>query len=127
MSRTPHQTHEAYRSKASPEPIAALNRIKVSEYDSPWDSREPLVDIRDYCPGVRCADNSCPFLRLRVADMLNHAQAALPSGYSFKVATALRTLTMQQSGWDRYFQRMKEEHPNWPQSSLRRATNKYHA
>jgi D-alanyl-D-alanine dipeptidase len=34
---------------------------------------------------------------------------------------------MQKRGWDAYFERMSTEHPAWPLSALRRATNKYHA
>ena len=111
----------------SPEPIAALNRVKILEHTRVWQEREPLVDIRVYCPGVVCNEGICPYLRQRVADMLNRAQAALPLGYRLKVGTALRTLAMQQRGWNNYFKRMQEEHPLWPLSALRRATNKYHA
>src|SRR5205085_471737 len=34
---------------------------------------------------------------------------------------------MQKGGWDRYLERMRQEHPMWPLSALRRATNKYFA
>lgn len=111
----------------SPEPIAALNRVKILEYARPWSEREALVDIRGYCPDVVCRPGICPYLRKTVADMLNRAQASLPPGYRLRVATALRTLSMQKRGWDNYFQKMRTEHPNWPLSALRRATNKYHA
>jgi zinc D-Ala-D-Ala dipeptidase len=111
----------------SPEPIAALNRVCIREAAVPWDEREPLVDIRAHCSDVLFAPGICPFLRLRPAEMLKRAQAALRTGIHLRVATALRTATMQMSGWDRYFARMKEENPAWPLSALRRATNKYHA
>ena len=111
----------------SPEPIAALNRVRIAEYALLWEAREPLVDIRAYCPGVICNEGICPYLRVQVADMLNRAQNALPPGYKLKVGTALRTLSMQRNGWDGYFQKMRTEHPDWPLSALRRATNKYHA
>lgn len=113
--------------QGSPEPIAALNRITIQEYAKPFAEREPLVDIRAFCPGVAPAERICPFLRLRVAEMLNAAQDHLPTGYRFRVGTALRTLSMQAGGWDRYYARMREEHPTWPLSALRRATNKYFA
>ena len=113
--------------QGSPEPIAALNRIRIEEVALPWPEREPLVDIRSYCPDVIFAERVCPFLRKRVADMLNCAQASLPPGFRFKIGTALRTLAMQKGGWDRYLDRMREEHPVWPLSALRRATNKYFA
>lgn len=111
----------------SPEPIAALNRVCITETALPWEAREALVDIRAYCPGVVCNEGICPYLRTRVADKLNRAQESLPPGYRLKVGTALRTLSMQRHGWDSYFQKMRTEHPKWPLSALRRATNKYHA
>lgn len=113
--------------KGAPEPIAALNRVRITEYARPWQEREPLEDIRHYCPDVVCVERICPYLRRTVADKLNHAQASLPAGYRLKAGTALRTLSMQSHGWDNYFKRMREEHPDWPLSALRRATNKYFA
>lgn len=109
------------RKQGAPEPIAALNRVKILE------TNEPLVDIRSFCPHVVIPETVCPYLRQTVAEKLNRAQSALPEGYRLKIGTALRTLTMQKGGWDRYFQRMKDEHPHWSYASLRRATNKYHA
>jgi D-alanyl-D-alanine dipeptidase len=120
-----HPTHKPLI--GSPEPIAALNRVRITELSQPWQHREPLVDIRLHCPGVLLHEWVCPYLRVTVADMLNRAQALLPEGYRLKVGTALRTLKMQSSGWDGYFARMKAEHPDWPLSALRRATNKYFA
>jgi len=111
----------------SPEPIAALNRVRILELDRCWTEREPLVDIRNYCPDVVPVERICPYLRRTAADMLNVAQNSLPPGYQLKVGTALRTLSMQKGGWDRYHERMREEHPQWPLSALRRATNKYFA
>jgi D-alanyl-D-alanine dipeptidase len=113
--------------QGAPEPIAALNRVRIREATLHWSEREPLVDVRVACPRVIVAEKTCPFLRRRVAEMLNSAGEALPEGYRLRVATALRTFAMQKSGWDRYFERMREEHPTWPLSALRRATNKYHA
>ena len=113
--------------QGSPEPIAALNRIRIAEYSVAWSEREPLVDIRTYCPNVIPVERLCPFLRTRVADMLNSAQDSLPPGFRLKIGTTLRTLSMQKSGWDKYLERMRDEHPTWPLSALRRATNKYYA
>lgn len=103
------------------EPIAALNRVRIVE------TGEPLVDIRDYCPLAIVREEACPYLRRTVADMLNRACETLPAGHRFRVGTALRTLAMQARGWDAYFQKMREEHPQWPLSALRRATNRYFA
>jgi len=113
--------------QGAPEPIAALNRVRILERAKPYAEREPLMDIRLFCPEVRFSEGVCPYLRRTVAEMLNKAQASLPDGYRLKVGTALRTLSMQRAGWDGYFRRMQEAHPEWPLSALRRATNKYHA
>ena len=113
--------------QGAPEPIAALNRVRILETARPWPEREPLVDVRVYCPDVVWTERICPYLRRSVAEMVNRAQAALPSGHRLRAGTALRTLSMQSGGWDGYFRRMQEEHPTWPLSALRRATNKYFA
>jgi D-alanyl-D-alanine dipeptidase len=109
------------RSCPQREPIAALNRVPLRECG------EALVDLRRHCPGVRIARRCVPFLRRTVADMLNAAQAALPAGHRFWVTTALRTLEMQQALYDRYFQQMVTEHPEWSYAALRRATNRFFA
>jgi D-alanyl-D-alanine dipeptidase len=111
----------------SPEPIAALNRVKILELDRPWHERERLVDVRVHCPDVVWSERICPYLRESVANRLNQAQSTLPPGYRLKAGTALRTLSMQKGGWDGYFKRIQEEHPTWPLSALRRATNKFFA
>ncbi|HEV2472239.1 MAG TPA: M15 family metallopeptidase [Chthonomonadales bacterium] len=113
--------------RGAPEPIAALNRVRILEYAEPWHRREQLVDIRTVCPGVIVHRAACAYLRERVAEMLNNAQAALPPGYRLKVGTALRTISMQQAGWDGFFSQNREAHPSWPLSALRRATNRYFA
>ena len=59
--------------------------------------------------------------------MLNFAQTCLPRGYTLLVGTCLRTLSMQKRGWDNYYKSKREEHPEWPLSTLRRAVNKYFA
>src|SRR5688572_13123430 len=108
-------------SPGAPEPIAALNRVKIVE------NQEPLVDIRQFCPSLVVREEACPYLRRNVAEMLNRAAESLPGGFRLKVATALRTLSMQRRGWDRAFRRVKREHPEWPLSSVKRAVNKFHA
>ena len=127
MARRPDPLARSASVEGSPEPIAALNRIRILEYALPWIDREPLVDIRTFCPNVLFAERLCPFLRQSTAEMLNRAHASLPANRRFRIGTALRTLSMQKGGWDRYFKRMQDEHPSWPLSSLRRATNKYFA
>ncbi len=121
------KTSRMSKLKGSPEPIAALNKIPILEKEIPWESREPLVNIRHHCKEVILSDHLCPFLRSTVADMLNRAYKSLPSGYNLKIGTALRTLSMQSNGWDNYYARMQAEHPEWPLSALRRATNHFFA
>ena len=125
MSNTP-RTRRIVKEGAL-EPIAALNKVKITEYAVPWGEREPLVDIRQYCPTVDVVATCCPFLRRRVADMLNQAQASLASGYQLQARSGMRTLAHQKRGWDGYHEKVKSEHPNWPYSALRRATNRYFA
>src|SRR4051794_19470625 len=118
-SRSPNSGSRAPL-QGAPEPIAALNRVRIREYALPWEEREPLVDIRTHCPSVLVPDSVCPFLRRRVADMLNAAQSQLGNELTFRIGTALRTASMQKRGWDTYFERMRTEHPTWPLSALRR-------
>jgi D-alanyl-D-alanine dipeptidase len=110
------------KKQGAPEPIAALNKIKIIE------THEPLVYLPHACPGIALReDKLIPWIRMSVADMLNLAQNSLPQGVVLQVHTALRTLEMQKCGWDGFFKKMKEEHPEWPLSTLRRATNQYFA
>lgn len=109
------------RAVSAPEPIAALNRVRERECG------EPLVDIRQHCPGVRVARKCLPYLRETVADKLNRAQAALPSGYRLRVTTALRTWETQQKLFDTYFAELKEKHPEWSHATLRRQTCRFFA
>jgi len=111
----------------SPEPIAALNRVRIVENKLPLPQREPLVNVLTYCPGIIPSPKLCPYLRVTVADMLNRAVHALAPDHRLHVHTCLRTLAMQKRGWDGYFAKQKAAHPEWPLSSLRRAVNQYYA
>ena len=113
--------------QGTPEPIAALNRVKILEKGLPWQECEALVDVRAHCPDVVWQEKICPYLRRTVADMVNRAQASLPAGYRLNSGTALRTLTMQARGWDGFYKKNQEAHPEWPISALCRTTNKYFA
>lgn len=124
---SPRNRAERPSRPGSPEPIAALNRIRIHERTLPWDLREPLVDIRTHCPEVAIRPDCCPYLRRTVAEMLNRAQDSLPHGLRLRVHSALRSLAAQKAGWDGYSQQLKEKHPAWPLSTLRRAANRYFA
>jgi len=105
----------------TPEPMAALNRVPLRECG------EPLVDLREHCPGVRIARRCVPFLRASVAERVNCANAALPAGLRLWARTALRTLDMQRDAYTRYQERLRELHPEWGYPTLRRMTNRYFA
>ena len=107
--------------RSGPEPIAALNRVRERERG------EPLVDIRRHCPGVRVARKCLPYLRETVADKLSAAQAALPAGYKLRITTALRTKETQRKLFDTYFAQLKEKHPEWSYTTLRRQTCRFFA
>ena len=111
----------------TPEPIAALNRVRILEYAVPFAEREPIVNLHEFCPDVVIRENVCPYLRRGAAERLNLAQTALPAGYKLKVKSALRTLAAQRFGWDNYHKKLREEHPEWSYATLRRMTNKYFA
>lgn len=104
-----------------PEPFAVSDRVKIRE------NYERMVDVRVYCPTVVCERVRYPFLRRTVADMLNAAAQSLPEGYIFSLGTCYRTLEVQARGYWNYFNRLKEEHPNWPLSALRRSANRFFA
>ncbi len=111
----------------SPEPIAALNRVRILENELSLPQREPLVNVVTYCRAVVPGPRLCPYLRVTVADMLNQAAKSLPDGYKLHAHTCLRTLAMQKRGWDGYYAKQKLLHPEWPLCSLRRAVNQYYA
>ncbi len=103
------------------EPIRALNRVRILE------NHEPLVDIREWCPEVVVVEKARPYLRRTVAYMLNSVPRALPCGVRLRVSTALRTIDDQRRHWDTYYSKMREEHPQWPEAAVCRATNRYFA
>jgi D-alanyl-D-alanine dipeptidase len=105
----------------APEPIAALNRVRIVE------CHEPLVDMRVACPRIVTLARARPFVRQRVAQMLNDAADRLPAHLRLRVSTALRTIDDQRRHWDAYFARMRSEHPEWPESALHRAVNRFFA
>jgi D-alanyl-D-alanine dipeptidase len=85
---------------------------------------EPLVDLSPECPELSVT--ACPtFARAAIARMLNAAQAMLPTGHRLRVSTALRTLEQQSQGYWGHFNKLKEKHPDWPLTILRREANKF--
>lgn len=110
-----------------PEPMAALNKIKIVE------NNEPLVDIRKVCPQLKfmpdvgTPEGMTPFLRKTVAEMLDEASRKLSGDFSLYAISAWRSFKLQKAIWWTHYNGHKKLHPDWSEASLRRATNKYAA
>lgn len=110
-----------------PEPMKALDKIKIIE------NHEPLVDLRLACPLLTFSDDAgtpegmTPFLRRSVAEMLDEASRKLPKEFHLHAISAWRSFERQKEIWWAHYNLHKSNHPTWPESSLRRAANKYAA
>lgn len=100
-----------------PEPIKAIDAIPIRECG------EPLVDLATV-PGIEVRD-APTFGRATVVEMLKKAQALLPAGHHFKVRMVYRSLKKQRELYESFQERLKNEHPDWPKSRLRREMNKF--
>ena len=100
------------------EPLKALRAVPIR------DAGEPLVDLREFCPGVVLRPGCLPFLRETVARMVNGVQARLPEGHTLTVGTALRTLEMQRGIREGFTKDMTEKHPEWSRATLARMLNR---
>lgn len=103
------------RTKGRPEPIRLLNLIKEVE------NGDPLVDITVECPSIRILrPQVIPFLRSKVAQMLEQAGRSLPEGYFLGVIDAWRPFDRQQRIYDFVWQCAKEVFPHRDNAALRR-------
>ncbi len=103
------------RTKGTPEPISALNRILE------LDNQEPLVDLREHCPSIRIArESAIPFARLTVAKMAERAAQRLPAGVYLGLAEAWRPFQRQQRIYEFMMKSAQEAWPNRGHRSLRR-------
>ena len=103
------------RTKGTPEPIQALNRIKESE------NGEPLVDILQLVPRIRISRPAViPYLRETVAAKLKQAAERLPEGMQFGIIDCFRPLERQQRIYDFMFASARAVHPERTHASLRR-------
>jgi len=108
--------------KGKPEPIGLLNRVRLKELG------EPLVHLRRACPGIRVLRSTAvPYLRERVAGMLQRARQSLAPDYDIGVREAWRSLERQRLIYDTYFERLRRERPELPYAALRRLANRYFA
>jgi len=105
----------------APEPFRLINRIPIR------DNGEPLVDLRETNPELTHNDYCLPYVRVSVAEALKAATKNLPDHLELRVFTALRTLEQQAEMYWGNYNKAKEEHPNWPESVLRKMTNRFFA
>jgi D-alanyl-D-alanine dipeptidase len=105
-------------SQPYPEPVSAIDRMPVH------DNGEPLVEAASAIPGVLKEDKPV-YARKSVVEMLRKAQSSLPDGYRLKLRVLFRTMAFQEAAYKRLYERLTEEHPDWPASQLRREINKY--
>ena len=103
------------RTKGRPEPIRLLNLVAEIE------NQDPLVDLQIACPSVRILRPAVvPFLRSRVAAMLEGAAKSLPEGYLLGVIDAWRPYDRQQRIYDFVWRCAKEVFPDRNDVALRR-------
>ncbi len=101
------------------EPLSLVDRVWLRDYG------EPLVDVRLACPRVHVSAR-LPYLRERVAAMLDTASSRLPRGLKLEARTCLRTLARQRRGYEKYLRRLRQAHPSWPESILRRESYRFY-
>src|SRR5579871_4845485 len=106
---------------ACPEPFRLLNRMPIQ------DNGERLVDLRETNPEFSFGDYCLPYVREAVAEALKAATTNLPDRLEIRIYTALRTLQQQADMYWGNYNRAKEQHPTWPESTLRRMTNRFFA
>ena len=108
------------RTKGKPEPVASLDRVKLTE------SGEPLVSLVEFCPKVRLArPQVIPYLRENVAKMLAEASESLPPGIFLAVIDAWRPFARQVRIFEYMWNCAKEAYPERNEASLRRTVNRW--
>jgi D-alanyl-D-alanine dipeptidase len=108
------------RTKGRPEPIAALNKIREVE------NGEPLVDLRKIAPKVLAPrKQTIPFVRQRVAEMLDEASHQFPEGIRLLVTDAWRPIARQVRIYEWMSACANEAFPNLSYAQLRRRVNRW--
>jgi len=81
------------------------------------DNDEPLVELQETLKlklgGVHKEYEPLFLVRKRVAEKLYKISESLPSGIVLVVIEGYRTMEHQQHSWDRNFQRVKNDNPEW--------------
>jgi len=108
------------RSRGTPEPIRALNRIPERE------NGEPLVLLAEVAPSVLIPrPQTIPYVRETVARMAESAARALPQGVRLAVTDAWRPRDRQRRIYEWMTRCVLEVWPNTPLSALRRRVNRW--
>lgn len=89
------------------------------------DNKEPLVDIKKYCPGIvididahRMRIEKTVYLRLTVAKMLHKAQKALPEGMNLIIGDAWRPAFIQAQIYFWFISTFSNRYPNWSRKQV---------
>ncbi len=110
------------RTKGTPEPIQALNRIPLIE------NHEPMVRLDEGSPSVKIFRASViPYLRQTAAVMLEDVAKKLPGGVYLEVLDAWRPVELQKRMVDILMGFAKEAFPEAPYPVLRRKVSKWAA
>ena len=104
-----------------PEPFRLINRIPII------DNGEPLVDLRETNPELSFGTHCLPYVRASVAEALKTATRNVPDHLELRIHSALRTLDQQAEMYWGNYKRNQEAHPEWPESVLRKMTNRFFA
>ncbi|MCC7434202.1 MAG: hypothetical protein IT363_05915 [Methanoregulaceae archaeon] len=108
------------RTKGRPEPVAALDRVPLTECG------EPLVPLAEFAPSIRLVrPQTIPFCRKTVAEMVERAARLLPAGYHLAVTDAWRPLLRQQMIYEFMSRSAKEAFPEREGATLTRTVNRW--
>ena len=83
-----------------------------------------LVEPVYFNQGYEGASEKC-FIRKGAAERLEKALLSLPKGLTFKALDGWRSVTTQQSLFDRYYRSVKESNPNMNSAELEEETKKF--
>jgi D-alanyl-D-alanine dipeptidase len=108
------------------EPLSHLARVPIRECG------EPLVEFLVRCPALlldrpRYDYARATLLRAGVVDRLCRAAARLPEGFRLSVIEGWRDPEHQRLQYAAAEARLRAEHPDWPESTLRRMLNRFSA
>lgn len=94
--------------------------ISVSEYFGGRILVEPVY----FNSGYEGTSEKC-FIREGAAQRLEKALSFLPEGMTFKVFDGWRSVTAQQSLYDKYYRSVKENNPSFSEEQLKNETKKF--